>query len=234
MKKVIMSMASIILALALMSCGLISFIESLAGFAIQEPFSENQVVTSTEPIVVLNPQTLAVELPEDIWQSVAADFTFEPELTHLMATMNADIRAEFPDNFNMDYYVFSYSGSVDEAYGKLFIPSDAISIPPEGRDVSDVVNLFIQMWEPFLSVLRGPVWFDKAESQVQAWQGKEQRIARMNFLSEAYEGAADDPQEDQDPFYNWDFIIASPIIDLEALNLIEGTYLLIACFNFKY
>lgn len=199
-----------------------------AGSQDLDPLIINNETVKSEPS-----EKLSTALAGNIWESILENFTFEPELTERVSNMSLDITAQFPDHYNIQWHVFTFSGIVDEAYNILYIPSDAYTDSPFDNPIDDVLRLFLYLWEPEIEAARGTSWMAEADSRIQEWGGLEQRMAEMSFLRDAYDGDMDTTKDNHDPFITWHFSIVSPIIDLDELTLIEGTYLIITSFQYK-
>jgi hypothetical protein len=211
--------------------GLIAIIIVLAVILVGGGFLVRNLFFTSEGV---GTKTLTDELPEAAWSVIASDFSFEPEQTQLVRNMSTDLFASFPDNFEMQWWVFSYPGSVDAAYDTLFIPPGADAISPYQVPIEDILNIHLLLWEPEIEEVRGSAWLDEARATALAWKDKHQRLGEVNFTEETYPGAVDSGEENEDPFVTWSFIVASPIVDLDGLSLIEGTFLIISRFHYIY
>ena len=222
----------IIMVLGIISCNILPSV-FLTDEEIEKNDEEVTDLRPTQTLVVETPQTLIEELPEKLWLSIHSNFDFEPEVSQIMGRMSTDILALLPDHFNMRWFVFSHPGSVDEAFDDLFIAPGVETNPPYETPVDDILRLFLYIWEPEIKAARGAEWIAKAENKVLEWQGLVQTQADLNFLEEAYEGAVEAGIENEDPFITWTMTVTSPIVDLDELELIEGTYLIVSRFQYK-
>lgn len=190
-----------------------------------------------ETTVVESPQMLMEELPEEVWLSIQSNFEFEPEVTQIMGRMSTDILSLLPhDDYEMTWFAFSHPDSVDTAYGDLFMPPEADSIPPYDTPVDYILRLFLYSWEPEIKTVRGIDWIGEAEEKADEWKGLLQRQADFRFVEGSYEEAPVivDDIENEEPYKIWTITVTSPIIDLDELVLIEGTFLVITRFQPNY
>ena len=165
------------------------------------------------------PGELQAELPESAWAPVASAFRFDSERTKLVRDMSTDLFASHPD---VQWWVFSYPGTVDAAYDHLFIPADAVATPPHEVSIADILDLHLLLWEDEIAEVRGSAWLNEAHSQSLAWQDRHQRLGSVSYTREQDVNAADD---NVDPYVTWSLVVASPMVDLGELNLVEGTFL---------
>lgn len=174
---------------------------------------------------------LKKELPEEVWAAVSSNFTFEPEITQLMYDMSENLSEH---DFDMQWWVFSFPGSVDEAYGTLLAPPDSNIISPHIVPIVGVLNLHIILWELEIEELRGSAWLDEACARATTWEDEYQSVGEIRFTTEALAGAEESVPDNEDPYVTWALVVISPLIDLSELNLIEGTYLVVSRFQIKF
>lgn len=187
-----------------------------------------------EVIIADPPQSLAAELSPDLWASITAAFDYLPVLTDHYNAMGADLTVQMPALHDVQAWVFTHLGDVAAAFAALDIPAEAEAIPPYELTLDQTLDLYLEAWAPELESARGTDWIADAQAQVPAWAEHTQTLGEFNFTVEAYPGAVEAEIEDEDPYVTWAFSVFSPMVDLDALEIIPGTYLVILRFQFAY
>lgn len=186
---------------------------------------------------------LASELPADLWAAISSDFTFDEEVTARLQEMNADLLGAYPDEFDIQWWAFSYAGSVREAYESLPIPAESAPVEPFEASVGALVADHLEFWEAELAGLRDAAWHADAEGKVAEWSGVTQTVAEFGLAtgshleadevgwSAVFEAADGDPDL---VLATWVFSVVSPIVDLERLETVGGTFLIVRVIDAAY
>ena len=186
---------------------------------------------------------LASELPADLWAAIDAEFTFDEEVTARLREMNADLLGVYPDEFDVQWWAFSREGSVAEAYAALPVPADSAPVEPFEASAGDLVAEHLEFWADELADLRDAAWHVRAESKAAEWAGVRQTVAEFGLATgshaeaEATDWSAVFADADGDPeleLATWVFSVVSPIVDLERLEVVEGTYLIVRVLDTVY
>ena len=181
--------------------------------------------------------SLEAELPGDTWESIVANFTFDPDETKYTREVAAHPLSD------TEWWVFTYSGSVEEAFFAIVAPNGSEVIPPYEVSLGTILQDYLLDWEHEHKEKRDSAWLKLANARVEEWENRMQFVAEVNFFEKI-------PLSDQHSFMNlpwpkyreshsmeiiaWSLLIVSPLVDMEEFTLSEETYLLVIRNDFSY
>jgi len=164
-------------------------------------------------------------VPQEIRSTISHQFVLEPELTHRLFHLNDDMDGVFRSVMDIQSWVFSYEGATHQAVHLMNIPEDAEAVAPYNVPIVGILNYHLFMGGERIEAVRGPEWLSEAHDRARTWEGRTQRVAEVSYMREAYPGAEESAATDEDPYATWSFTVVSPLVDVRALQLVEGTYI---------
>lgn len=236
MQRTMVTLSALLVFLATVCCSLGPFGSPDPSAPVEEVPSPLPALSATPTVEIVTdpPEVLAAELPPDLWASITPAFDYQPSLTERFTNMGADLIAQMPPLHNVQAWVFSHPGDVHAAYTALEIPAEAEAIPPYKLTLDTALDLYLESWATQLEAARGAAWIADAHTILPDWATQTQTLAEFNFTVVAYPGAIEAELEGEDPFVTWAFSVLSPMVDLDAIEIIPGTYLVILRFQFAY
>lgn len=175
-------------------------------------------------------------VPSEVRSVLLPDrFKYEPELTQKIFDKNQDIGGLFGKLMEVDSWIFSFDGELDQAHINIVRPEDAIISPPMDIPMVAILNYHIYLASEKLEAVRGKSWINRAYDVARSWGNRTQRISETRYMRQAHPGfdiydasATEDGRSilaiNIDPYYTWSFTAVSPFLDIKNLETTDGTY----------
>lgn len=239
MQRILVILSALLVILATVCCSLGPIGAQGEPHTPVEPTVADAPVTEGSPVPTEMPfadppESLGAELPPDLWASITASFNYHPALTDRFASMGADLSAQMPPLHDVQAWILAHPGNAADAFAALTIPPNSEVIPPYELTLDDALDLYLEILAPEIEAARGAAWLANARTLLPAWAEQSQTLGKFAFTTEAYPGAVEAALDGEDPYITWAFSVISPLVDLDALEIIPGTYLVIMRFQFAY
>ena len=201
----------------------------IAACAVVLAFLASVGLTACRLPDVHNTRILKAELPPSTWDSINAAFSFDSNQTEAMRNQAAQVFASVAD-YKVDWWVFAYPGTVQQAASALVNPSGSVVALPRTDNLGEALETHLAWWEEEQRQSKGQAWLDQAHARAAAWKSRTQDVAEVTYVQEEYFGSNEEILRS----VSWSFVLVSPLIDLEPLETRAGTSLVIARYDWLY